>query len=110
MTLEYCTRLLNVLCVTIRRILDQLKILLNIVQVDYMFSLVKESINTKENIRKFKNLLWLNGGITTLTNLISLFVNLQLEPEFIPNLVTPYIRYIHSVNPKFSDFIRVQLF
>lgn len=81
------------------------KILLNIVQVDYMFSLVKESINTKENIRKFKNLLWLNGGITTLTNLISLFVNLQLEPEFIPNLVTPYIRYIHSVNPKFSDFI-----
>ena len=24
-TLEYCTRLLNVLCVTIRRILDQLK-------------------------------------------------------------------------------------
>ena len=81
------------------------KILLNIVQVDYMFSLVKESINTKENIRKFKNLLWRNSGITTLTNLISLFVNLQLEPEFIPNLVTPYIRYIHSVNPKFSDFI-----
>lgn len=81
------------------------KILLNMIQVDSLFWLVKESLNTKENIKKFRNLLWLNSGITTLMNLISLFVHLELELEFIPNLVTPYIRYIHSVNPKFSDFI-----
>ncbi|RCK65438.1 hypothetical protein Cantr_01134 [Candida viswanathii] len=64
-----------------------------------------DRINTKENVKRFKNILRLNHDITTELNLILLFVDLELEAVFLPNLVEPYVSYIQSINSNFKRFI-----
>lgn len=81
------------------------RILLHIVEEVSVSDLVKEKINTKENVKKFRNILRLNHDITTELNLVQLFVSLHLESVFLIDMVVPYVSYIQSINSNFKRFI-----
>ncbi|KAI3406485.2 hypothetical protein KGF56_000617 [Candida oxycetoniae] len=82
------------------------RLLCIIIRDNYLLDTVRDIINTRANMVKFKQLLNLNRDFSTLMNMIELLFSLKLEPVFLPNLVFPYIRYIESVNPNFANLIQ----
>ncbi|KAI5949549.1 KAP120 [Candida jiufengensis] len=85
------------------------KLLLNLSNDNNLYTIIRKSINTKENISLFDKLINLNRDFSTIINLIELFVKLQLESFFLPNLITPYVKYIQSKNSNFKNLLQCNI-
>lgn len=83
-------------------------ILTRIATNDTTKGLLKETLNSRDNLAKFERMKYLNRDFTSLMNLIGLFVSLGLDKTFLPDLTTPYIKYIESANPNFKNLIQCQ--
>lgn len=81
-------------------------ILAKIATNDFTVTLLKEVLNSRENLAKFERMKYLNRDFTSLMNLIELLVTLEMDTAFLPGLTTPYIKYIETINPHFKNLIQ----
>ena len=68
--------------------------------------LIRGTLNTRENLAKFERMKHLNRDFTTLITLIRLITTVGLDASFLPGLLTPYIKYIETINPNFKNLIQ----